>query len=140
MVVNAFVAAIGVERTAVPLLAETSFALTGATVLATFVLAFGLTKAVANLLAGTLADRVGRRRLLLFGWALAIPVPVLLLAAQSWAWVIAANPLLGLSQGLTWSTTVVMKIALAAFAADVLAVEHGPEQESCQTGSDDDPF
>lgn len=83
MVVNAFVAAIGVERTAVPLLAETSFALTGATVLATFVLAFGLTKAVANLLAGTLADRVGRRRLLLFGWALAIPVPVLLLAAQS---------------------------------------------------------
>lgn len=112
MVVNAFVAAIGVERTAVPLLAETSFALTGATVLATFVLAFGLTKAVANLLAGTLADRVGRRRLLLFGWALAIPVPVLLLAAQSWAWVIAANLLLGLSQGLTWSTTVVMKIDL----------------------------
>lgn len=139
MVVNAFVAAIGVERTAVPLLAETSFALTGATVLATFVLAFGLTKAVANLLAGTLADRVGRRRLLLFGWALAIPVPVLLLAAQSWAWVIAANLLLGLSQGLTWSTTVVMKIA-RGFAADALAVEHGPEQESCQTGSDDDPF
>jgi MFS family permease len=152
VVVNAFVGAVvGVERTAVPLLAERSFALTGATVLASFVLAFGLTKAVGNLLAGTLANRVGRRRLLLIGWALALPVPVLLLTAQSWAWVIAANLLLGLSQGLTWSTTVVMKVdlvgprrrglalglneaagygavALAAFAAGVLAAEHGPAQ------------
>jgi MFS family permease len=152
VVVNAFVgAAVGIERTAVPLLAERSFALTGATVLASFVLAFGLTKAAGNLLAGTLANSVGRRRLLLLGWALALPVPVLLLAAQSWAWVIAANLLLGLSQGLTWSTTVVMKVdlvgprrrglalglneaagygavALAAFAAGVLAAEHGPEQ------------
>lgn len=150
VVVNAFVGAtVGVERTAVPLLAEARFALTGATVVATFVLAFGLTKAVANLAAGALADRVGRRRLLLLGWALALPVPVLLLAAQSWAEVIAANLFLGLSQGLTWSATVVMKVdlvgprrrglalglneaagygavAVAAFAAGVLAAERGP--------------
>lgn len=152
VVVNAFVGAVvGVERTAVPLLAESAFALSGATVLASFVLAFGLTKAAGNLLAGTLADRVGRRRLLLTGWALALPVPLLLLSAGSWTQVLAANVLLGLSQGLTWSTTVVMKVdlvgprrrglalglneaagygavALAAFAAGLLAARYGPQQ------------
>ena len=150
VVVNAFVgAAIGVERTAVPLLAERAFGLTGATVVASFVLAFGLAKALTNLAAGGLSTRVGRRRLLLIGWGIAIPVPLLLLEAQSWSWVIAANVLLGISQGLTWSTTVVMKIdlvgpqrrglalglneaagygavAVAAYVAGVLAAEHGP--------------
>jgi MFS family permease len=150
VVVNAFVgAAIGVERTAVPLLAERAFGLTGATVVASFVLAFGLAKALTNLAAGALSTSLGRRRLLLLGWAIAIPVPLLLLGAQSWSWVIAANVLLGVSQGLTWSTTVVMKIdlvgpqrrglalglneaagygavAVAAYAAGVLSAEHGP--------------
>jgi MFS family permease len=150
VVVNAFVgAAIGVERTAVPLLAERAFGLTGATVVASFVLAFGLAKALTNLAAGALSAGLGRRRLLLIGWAFAVPVPLLLLGAQSWSWVIAANLLLGISQGLTWSTTVVMKIdlvgpqrrglalglneaagygavAVAAYAAGVLSAEHGP--------------
>ncbi len=150
VVVNAFVgAAIGVERTAVPLLAERAFGLTGATVVASFVLAFGLAKALTNLAAGGLSTRLGRRRLLLLGWVIAIPVPLLLLGAQSWSWVIAANVLLGISQGVTWSTTVVMKIdlvgpqrrglalglneaagygavAAAAYVAGVLAAEHGP--------------
>ena len=148
--VNAFVGAtVGVERTAVPLLAEQALHVTGSTVLLSFVLAFGLAKALSNLAVGALADRVGRRRLLLAGWAFAAPVPVLLLAADTWAWVVAANLLLGVSQGLTWSTTVIMKIdlagparrglalglneaagygavAVAAYAAGTLATAHGP--------------
>jgi len=120
--VNAFVGAtVGVERTAVPLLAD-NLHVTGSTVLLSFVLAFGLAKALSNLAVGALADRVGRRRLLLAGWAFAAPVPVLLLAADTWAWVVAANLLLGVSQGLTWSTTVVMKIDLAGPARRGLAL------------------
>ena len=150
VVINGFVGAtVGVERTAVPLLADRAFHITGATILTGFVLAFGLSKALANLAAGALADTVGRRRLLLTGWAAAVPVPALLLFADSWAWVIVANLFLGVSQGLTWSTTVLMKIdlagpkrrglalglneaagysavAIAAYAAGTLAVDHGP--------------
>jgi MFS family permease len=149
--VNAFVGAVvGVERTGVPLLAEDTFGLNGATAIATFVLAFGLAKALTNLAAGAFAAQVGRRRLLLIGWSVAAPVPVLLLLAPSWSWVIGANVLLGVSQGLTWSTTVLMKIdlvgpsrrglalglneaagygavAVAAYAAGVLSGEHGPD-------------
>lgn len=123
VVVNAFVGAtVGVERTAVPLLAEQALHVTGATVLLSFVLAFGLAKALSNLAVGALVDRVGRRRMLLMGWVVAVPVPVLLLMAESWAWVVGANLLLGVSQGLTWSTTVIMKIDLAGPARRGLAL------------------
>jgi MFS family permease len=123
VVVNAFVGAtVGVERTAVPLLAEEALHVTGATVLLSFVLAFGLAKALSNLAVGALVDRVGRRRMLLAGWLVAVPVPVLLLMAESWVWVVGANVFLGVSQGLTWSTTVIMKIDLAGPARRGLAL------------------
>src|SRR5919202_896180 len=80
--------------------------------LAQFLLAFGLTKPLANLVAGTLADRVGRKRVLVAGWLFGVPVPLLLIWAPSWGWVILANVLLGVNQGLSWSTTVNMKIDL----------------------------
>lgn len=111
--VNALVGGmVGQEQTVLPLLAESTFGLTGYTVLFTYVLAFGLTKAGTNYLAGTWSDRFGRKPVLVVGWLLAIPVPLLLIWAPSWGWVVAANVLLGASQGLTWSTTVVMKIDL----------------------------
>lgn len=111
--VNALVGGmVGQEQTVLPLLATSVFGLTGYTVLLTYVLAFGITKALTNYLAGTWSDRFGRKPVLLVGWLLAIPVPPLLIWAPSWAWVVAANVLLGMSQGLTWSTTVVMKIDL----------------------------
>ena len=111
--VNALVGGmVGQEQTVLPLLAESVFGLTGYTVLLTYVLAFGITKAATNYLAGTWSDRFGRKPVLIAGWLLAIPVPLLLIWAPSWAWVVAANVLLGISQGLTWSTTVVMKIDL----------------------------
>jgi MFS family permease len=111
--VNALVGGmVGQEQTVLPLLAEQHFQLTGYTVLLTYVLAFGITKAAANYLAGTWSDRFGRKPVLLAGWLIAVPVPLLLIWAPSWGWVVAANVLLGLSQGLTWSTTVVMKIDL----------------------------
>lgn len=106
--VNALVGGmVGQEQTVLPLLAESVFNLTGYTFLA-----FGITKALTNYLAGTWSDRFGRKPVLLAGWLIAIPVPLLLIWAPSWAWVVAANVLLGASQGLTWSTTVVMKIDL----------------------------
>ena len=111
--VNALVGGmVGQEQTVLPLLAEQYFHLTGYTFLFTYVLAFGITKAVTNYFAGTLSDRFGRKPILVVGWLIAIPVPLLLIWAPSWGWVIAANVLLGMNQGLTWSTTVVMKIDL----------------------------
>lgn len=111
--VNALVGGmIGQEQTVLPLLARDQFHLTGYTFLLTYVLAFGLTKAATNYLAGTWSDRFGRKPVLVTGWLFAIPVPLLLIWAPSWGWVIAANVLLGINQGLTWSTTVVMKIDL----------------------------
>lgn len=111
--VNALVGGmVGQEQTVLPLLAESTFGLTGYTVLFTYVLAFGLTKSGTNYLAGTWSDRFGRKPVLIVGWLLAIPVPLLLIWAPNWGWVVAANVLLGASQGLTWSTTVVMKIDL----------------------------
>jgi MFS family permease len=111
--VNAFVGAtVGMERSILPPLAETGFGISGRTALLSFIAVFGLTKAVANYLAGRFADVVGRKRLLLWGWALAVPVPFLLMWAPNWGWVLAANALLGISQGLAWSMTVVMKIDL----------------------------
>ncbi len=113
VIVNAFVGGmIGMERTIFPQFAESSFGVTSKTAILTFITAFGISKAIANYYTGKLANRFGRRNLLLLGWLLAIPVPFMLLLAKSWSWVIFANVLLGISQGLTWSSTVVMKIDL----------------------------
>jgi MFS family permease len=111
--VNALVGGmIGQERTVVPLLAERTFGLAAFTATATFVVAFGATKALTNLATGALTDRVGRKPILVTGWLFALPVPLLLIWAPSWGWVIVANVLLGVNQGMTWSTTVIMKIDL----------------------------
>ena len=111
--VNALVGGmVGQEQTVLPLLAKQEFHLTGYTFLLTYVFAFGITKAATNYFAGTWSDRFGRKPVLLVGWLLAIPVPLLLIWAPSWGWVVAANVLLGINQGLTWSTTVIMKIDL----------------------------
>ena len=111
--VNALVGGmIGQERTVLPLLAADRFGLSGVTAAMTFILAFGTVKAVANFLAGTLADRFGRKPILVAGWFFGLPVPLLLIWAPTWGWVIIANMLLGVNQGLTWSTTVIMKIDL----------------------------
>ncbi|MFI8778848.1 MFS transporter [Brachybacterium paraconglomeratum] len=111
--VNALVGAtLGQERTVLPLLATEEFGLDHYSGALTYILAFGLAKAGANYLAGTLSDRHGRKPVLVAGWMLALPVPVLLILAPTWGWVVAANALLGISQGLTWSTTVVMKMDL----------------------------
>ena len=147
--VNALVGGmVGQEQTVLPLLATEVFGLTGYTFLLTYVLAFGITKALTNYLAGTWSDRFGRKPVLVAGWLIAIPVPLLLIWAPNWGWVVAANVLLGINQGLTWSTTVVMKIdlvgpkqrglamglneaagysavAITAWLAGYLAVHHG---------------
>jgi MFS family permease len=111
--INAFVGAmVGLERSTLPLVGRESFGLSSAAAVLSFVVAFGIAKAFTNLAAGALADRLGRRRLLVLGWILALPVPLLIAVAPSWGWVVAANVLLGLNQGLAWSMTVVMKIDL----------------------------
>jgi MFS family permease len=111
--VNAFVGAmVGLERSTLPLVGREDFELTSSAAVLAFIVAFGLAKAFTNLGAGALAERVGRRRLLIAGWALALPVPLLIAVAPSWAWIVAANVLLGANQGLAWSMTVVMKIDL----------------------------
>jgi MFS family permease len=111
--VNAFVGAmVGLERSTLPLIGRDDFALASSAAVLSFIVAFGLAKAFTNLAAGALAGRLGRRRLLIAGWVVALPVPLLILVAPSWAWVVAANALLGVNQGLAWSMTVVMKIDL----------------------------
>ena len=113
LLVNAFVGAmIGQERTIIPLIAEEEFGLVSRTAVLSFIVSFGLTKAVANLFAGGLGDRWGRKVILIAGWLAGLPVPLLLIAAPRWEWVIAANVLLGINQGFCWSTTVIMKIDL----------------------------
>jgi MFS family permease len=111
--VNALVGGmVGQERTVLPLLADRVFGLDTITVALTFIVAFGLVKAASNLIAGSLSDRFGRKPVLVAGWLAGLPVPLLLMWAPSWAWIVAANVLLGVNQGLTWSTTVIMKIDL----------------------------
>lgn len=113
VVVNAFVGAmVGIERSILPLLAEQQFRLVARTAILSFIVVFGLTKAFTNYIAGRFSDRLGRRQILVAGWLVAVPVPFLLMWAPSWSWVLVANGFLGISQGLTWSTTVIMKIDL----------------------------
>jgi MFS family permease len=113
VLVNAFVGGmIGMERTIFPQFAEEIFGVESKTAILSFITAFGLSKAIANYYTGRLANKFGRRNLLLFGWLMAIPVPFILIYAPSWNWVIFANFMLGISQGFAWSSTVVMKIDL----------------------------
>lgn len=113
VLINAFVGGmVGLERTIVPQIAEADFGLAARTAILSFIVVFGVTKAITNYYTGVLANRFGRKNLLVFGWILALPVPLLLIYARDWNWIIAANIFLGVSQGLTWSSTVVMKIDL----------------------------
>ncbi|HEX9922624.1 MAG TPA: MFS transporter [Anaerolineae bacterium] len=113
VIVNAFVGAmVGLERTVLPLIAEADFGLVAKSVTLSFLISFGLVKALANLFAGRLSDRRGRKQILIAGWLVGLPVPLIIMFAPSWGWVIFANVLLGINQGLCWSTTVIMKIDL----------------------------
>ena len=114
VLVNAFVGGmVGLERAILPAIAEEEFAQAAKAALLSFIVVFGLTKAATNYVAGRLSDHFGRKSVLVGGWLVAVPVPFLLMWAPTWGWVIATNALLGISQGLTWSTTVIMKIDLA---------------------------
>ncbi len=113
VIVNAFVGGmVGLERSIIPQLAELEFGLSSKSAILSFIVAFGITKAIANYFTGRLANKIGRKNLLVIGWVLALPIPILLIYANSWAWIVVANILLGISQGLTWSSTVVMKMDL----------------------------
>ena len=113
VVVNAFVGAmVGIERSILPAIAEQEFALAARSAILSFIVVFGVSKALTNYGAGRWSDRVGRKSVLVLGWVVAAPVPFLLMWAPSWNWILFANVLLGVSQGLTWSTTVIMKIDL----------------------------
>jgi len=123
VLVNAFVGAmVGMERSILPALAEDEFHLTARTAILSFIVVFGVTKAIANYLAGRLSARFGRKHVLVGGWLVAVPVSFLLMWAPGWNWVLVANLLLGVSQGLTWSTTVIMKIDLVGGARRGLAM------------------
>jgi MFS family permease len=114
---------VGLERTILPLLAEQDFGIASKTAILSFLISFGLVKAGANLFAGRMTDRVGRKRILVLGWLIGLPVPLLIIFAPSWGWVVFANVLLGINQGWCWSTTVIMKIDLV-----------GPQQRGLAMG------
>lgn len=123
IIVNAFVGGmVGLERTILPQLAEEKFGLVAKTAILSFIIVFGITKAITNYFTGALADKVGRKNLLVIGWIIAIPIPYLLIYANSWSWIVFANLLLGINQGLTWSSTVVMKIDLVGEKSRGLAM------------------
>ena len=123
VIVNAFVGAmVGMERSILPVLAEQEFHLVARTAVLSFIFVFGLSKALTNYAAGRLSDRIGRKQILVAGWLIAVPVPFLLMWAPSWNWILVANVLLGISQGFTWSTTVIMKIDLVGSARRGLAM------------------
>ncbi len=114
MLINAFVGGmVGLERTVVPLIGTETFGLLLNTAVVSFIISFGVVKACINLVSGVLADRYGRKRLLVLGWLVGLPVPFLIIWAPNWNWIVAANILLGINQGLTWSMAVIMKIDLA---------------------------
>ena len=123
VVVNAFVGGmVGLERTVVPLVGSEEFGLVIKTAIFSFIVSFGVVKAFSNLISGTFADRFGRKRVLVAGWIIGIPVPLMIMFAPSWGWIVAANVLLGVNQGLTWSTAVIMKIDLVGPRSRGLAV------------------
>jgi MFS family permease len=156
--INGFVGAmVGLERTVLPLIAEREFGLASKGAILSFIVTFGLTKAFANLGAGWLSERVGRKRVLIAGWLVGLPVPFLVMWAPTWSWVVFANVLLGINQGFAWSTTVVMKIdlvgserrgfamglnefagylavAASAFATGVIATRYGLRPEPFYLG------
>jgi MFS family permease len=124
VLVNAFVGAmVGMERTVLPLLAQAEFGLASKSAVLSFIATFGVVKAVANFFAGRLSDIYGRKHVLLAGWLVGLPVPFLVMWAPSWSWIVFANVLLGINQGLAWSTTVIMKMDLV-----------GPEQRGMAMG------
>src|SRR5229473_995218 len=123
MLVNAFVGGmVGVERTVVPLIGSEEFGITSTTLVVSFIVSFGVVKALANLVSGQLADAWGRKHVLVLGWLVGLPVPFMIMWAPSWKWIIAANALLGVNQGLAWSMTVIMKVDLVGPQSRGLAV------------------
>src|SRR5436853_5564722 len=123
VIVNAFVGGmVGLERSIVPLLGQRVFGLVSTTAVLSFIVSFGVVKAASNLFAGRLSDRIGRKGVLVVGWLVGLPVPFLIIFAPSWGWVVFANVLLGINQGLCWSTTVIMKIDLVGPARRGLAM------------------
>jgi MFS family permease len=123
VVINAFVGGmVGIERTVVPLIGAEEFAIASTTLVVSFIVSFGIVKAFANLLSGHLADVWGRKRVLVIGWLFGLPVPFMIIWAPSWQWIVAANALLGINQGLAWSMTVIMKIDLVGPKSRGLAV------------------
>jgi MFS family permease len=113
VIVNAFVGGmVGLERSILPQIAEVEFHIAAKTAILSFIIVFGIVKAITNYFTGALANRAGRKNLLTIGWLIGIPVPFILMFADSWSWIVTANILLGINQGLTWSSTVVMKIDL----------------------------
>ena len=123
VLINAFVGGmVGIERTVVPLIGSEEFHIESTTLITSFIISFGVVKAVANLVSGYFADTWGRKRVLVVGWILGLPVPFMIIAAPSWGWIVAANILLGISQGFAWSMTVIMKIDLVGPKSRGLAV------------------
>lgn len=123
VVINAFVGGmVGIERTVVPLIGSEEFGIASTTLVVSFIVSFGVVKAFANLVSGPLADLWGRKRVLILGWLFGLPVPFMIIWAPSWGWVIAANALLGINQGLAWSMTVIMKVDLVGPKSRGLAV------------------
>jgi MFS family permease len=123
VLVNAFVGGmVGVERVVLPILADREFGMASRASILSFLVSFGLVKAAANLLAGRASDRLGRKRILVTGWIIGLPVPLLIGFAPSWRWIVFANVLLGINQGFCWSTTVIMKIDLVGRAKRGLAM------------------
>ena len=123
ILINAFVGGmVGIERTVVPLIGSEEFKISSTTLVVSFIVSFGVVKACANLVSGQLADAWGRKRVLILGWLVGLPVPFMIMWAPSWGWVIAANALLGINQGFAWSMTVIMKIDLVGPKSRGLAV------------------
>lgn len=123
ILINAFVGGmVGIERTVVPLIGAEEFHLASTTLITSFIVSFGLVKAFANLVSGHLADVWGRKRVLVLGWLFGLPVPFMIIWAPSWEWIVAANALLGINQGLAWSMTVIMKVDLVGPKSRGLAV------------------
>lgn len=123
VLINAFVGGmVGIERTVVPLIGSEEFGIASTTLVVSFIVSFGVVKALANLVSGHLADVWGRKRVLVLGWLIGLPVPFMIMWAPSWGWIIAANALLGVNQGLAWSMTVIMKVDLVGPKSRGLAV------------------